>query len=586
MVWGRRTNRFATTLGALALAAAPALGQVAIEHQKLLASDGSSGDEYGVSVGISGDTMVVGAKNENSSTGAAYVYERQSDGTWAETQKLTAGNAGSGDEFGVWVDVDGDWLAVGARREDSGSSDTGSVYMFERQGGSFVQTQQLQASNRGNGDQFGISLDLAPGRLIVGAVREDSKGNNAGAVYIFEESSGNWSEVAMITASDGGDAEQFGFAVDIDGDIAVVGTVFPDNLTGAAYVIERDGSGNWSEVKKLLASDGAHDDEFGGAVAVSGEIILVSARLEEAVSSNAGSVYAFERNGGSWDETDKFQGSNTGNGDQFGYSVALDGERAIIGAHRADPSGQNNGGIAYVVERRPSGDWVEVARIEPSDPASSDFFGFSSDIEGFRVAIGAVWDDENGTDSGGAYVAESEFLRSAAGISASAGGSVDYYIGLGQDEAGSNYWVLGSVTGIDPGVVLHGVHVPLNWDLYLLMTITKANKNPFTASRGVLDGDGKATMTLTTPPGLDPILVGLQMHHSALTFDNSSGVKFPLREQPDAHHHRELSAPRPVGGLCEHTTTPGRKARGRFLVAIGNPPRGRSIRRRSRPPSG
>ena len=530
----RSLNRWLGTSTAFAFTffASTATAQIGIEHQKLVAGDGAAGDEFGISLALDGDTMVVAADQENSAAGAVYVFTRQSDGTWTELQKLSASDAAAGAEFGYSVGVSGDWIAVGSRLEDVSKTNAGAVYLFERQGGAFSEVQKIRPNDFARHDHFGSALEIQGTRLVVGAPRNDDDGMDSGSAYVFEESGGSWSQVAKVTASNAEAGDLFPHTISLDGDHVLFSTIYDDNFAGAAYIFDRQGDGSWTETELLTANDKKAGAEFGSALALSGDRLLVAARLDQAGGTNAGSVYAFGWDGASWNQSDKFRGSDTAAHDQFGFSLDLDGNRAVAGAIRAKTSGFTNAGKTYVFERQGGGTWVQVARMFVCDPAVNDFQGWASAIDGHRIAVSAVSDDELGANAGAAYVAESEFLRSTDGISIITGGSVDFFVNLGVEAAAENYWVLGSYTGFFPGIVLHGVPVPLNWDLYLRMTLFGANNPPFSNSRGVLDGHGSATFTITVPGGLDPILVGLELHHAPLTYDSSSGIHFTSSGRP------------------------------------------------------
>jgi hypothetical protein len=190
-----------------------------------------------------------------------------------------------------------------------------------------------------------ISGDTA----IVGAQNEDEKGTNSGSAYIFERVGGSWSEKIKLTASDGVDFDSFGFSVSISGDAAIVGAYREDEKgldSGSAYIFERIG-GSWSEVMKLTASDGGDGDYFGYSVSISGDRAIVGAYFDDEKGSDAGSAYIFERVGGSWSELTKLTASNADLYDWFGGSVSISGDTSIVGAEYG--AGQvSNSGSAYV----------------------------------------------------------------------------------------------------------------------------------------------------------------------------------------------------------------------------------------------
>ena len=242
------------------------------EDQKLLASDKELDDEFGHSVSLSGTTLAVGASLEDGgglyNSGAVYVFEH--DGTsWVERQKLLASDKASDDEFGHSVSLSGTTLAVGARNEDSGELvENGAVYVFEHDGTSWVESQKLLASDEASSDYFGCSVSLSGTRLAVGAYGEDSGGLiDNGAAYVFEHDGTSWVEDQKLLASDRESIDYFGWSVSLSGTTLAVGAPQKGSSGqtehGAVYVFE----GNAAPV----ASDQAvtTDEEVGVTVTLS-----------------------------------------------------------------------------------------------------------------------------------------------------------------------------------------------------------------------------------------------------------------------------------------------------------------------------
>ncbi len=304
----------------------------------LTAVDGVVGDAFGFAVALSGDRALVGVpfdddKGENS--GSAYVYE-WGGSSWVEVAKLTASNGAEGDYFGRSVSISGNWAFVGAPFDDNNGQSSGSVYVYGWDGSSWVEVAKLTASDGAAGDQFGFAIALEGDRALIGAYGNDQ----TGAVYVYEWNGSSWVEQTKLTASDGAFLDSFGYSVAIAGDRALVGAYRADN-SGAAYVYEWDGS-SWMEVAKLTASDRSQNDDFGAAVSLSGDRALIGAR-----DDGPGSVYVYEWDGSSWGEMARLTASDGAAGDQFGFAVALDGNWALIGALNDDDKGSNSGS-AYV----------------------------------------------------------------------------------------------------------------------------------------------------------------------------------------------------------------------------------------------
>jgi len=324
--------------------------------------------------GVNGDQ----ANNSAQNSGAVYVFTR-TGGVWTQQAYLKASNAGAGDQFGVAVALSGDTLAVGALGEAGGSTGinhsdnnnapgSGAAYVFTRTGGVWTQQAYVKASNASG--QFGSSVALAGDTLAVGAPFEDSNAtgvdgdqnnNNAtssGAVYVFTRTAGIWSQQAYVKASNTGAGDRFGGNVDLNGDTLAVGARFEasaasgvgadqtDNSApnaGAVYVFTRT-AGVWTQQAYLKSSHAEANQNFSGSIALGEDVLAVGARLEDSdatgingnqVSHNApdsGAVYVFERIGGVWDQKDYLKASNTNAGDEFGVAVALSGRTLAAAA--------------------------------------------------------------------------------------------------------------------------------------------------------------------------------------------------------------------------------------------------------------
>ena len=382
-----------------------------LPEQKLLASDGAVYDNFSRSVSISGERLVVGAP-ENDYNGSAYVFERDAKGIWSETAQLTASDGSADDHFGYGVSISGETVVVGAYGDDDNGSFSGSAYVFERDAkGTWSETAKLTASDGSSQDYFGTHVSNSGDTVVVGAFyADDDNGSSSGSAYVFDRDEfGTWSETAKLTASDGAAGERFGYSVSISGDTMVIGAYVDDDNgsgSGSAYVFERDGAGTWSETAKLTASDGAVGDRFGRSVSISGETVVVGADYDDDNGSDSGSAYVFERDAkGAWPETAQLTASDAAVGDRFGRSVSISGETVVVGADYDDDNGSDSGS-AYVFERDAKGAWPETAKLTASDGAEYDYFGVNVSISGETVVAGAYYDDDDGTSSGSAYVFE------------------------------------------------------------------------------------------------------------------------------------------------------------------------------------
>ncbi|MGB1242390.1 MAG: FG-GAP repeat protein, partial [Chitinophagales bacterium] len=267
------------------------------------------------------------------------------------------------------------------------------------------------------GDLFGYSVSISGDYAIVGAYYEDTGASDAGAAYIFHKDQGgtnNWGEVKKIQASDIQSGDWFGFSVSISGDYAIVGAYHKGNNTGATYIFHKDqgGTDNWGQVKKIQASDIQGGDNFGRSVSISGDYAIVGAPLEDTGGLDAGAAYIFHKDqGGSnnWGEVKKIQASDKETGDWFGESVSISGDYAIVGAS-SEGIGASHAGAAYVFHKDEGGtdNWGEVQKIQASDPEEDDNFGVSVSISNGSVIIGAWMEDTGGIDAGAAYIFQTD----------------------------------------------------------------------------------------------------------------------------------------------------------------------------------
>jgi hypothetical protein len=385
----------------------PAWALTAEEEAKLLASDGEPEDDFGDSVATSGDTAIIGAPGDDdlaAGSGAAYVFIRTAGG-WTEQAELLASDGGFGDTFGDGVALDGDTALIGAPLDDDNGQDTGAAYVFTRTGGVWSEQAKLLASDGVADEWFGREVALDGDTALIGAHFDDDNGTWSGSAYVFTRTAGVWTEQAKLLPADGGAFDFFGADVALDGNTALIGANSDDDsgsAAGAAYVFTRT-AGVWTEQAKLLASDGAAGDSFGRELALDGDTGVIGAWEDDNDNGeSSGSAYVFTRTEGIWTEQAKLLAADGAAYDWFGSGIALDGNTALIGAGFDDDNGQNSGS-AYVFTRT-GGVWTERAKLLASDGAAVDWFGVSVALDGDTSVIGANRDDDDGLDSGSAYV--------------------------------------------------------------------------------------------------------------------------------------------------------------------------------------
>jgi hypothetical protein len=383
---------------------------------KLIPDDGAASDFFGFSVSVSGNAILIGAFEDDdngSSAGSAYIFERDSNDIWTQVSKLLPDDVAAGDEFGRSVSVSGNSVLVGARLDDDNGADSGSAYVLKKdEFGNWSQSDKLLPNDGVVGNYFGNSVSVSGSSAVVGAQRDDDNGSDSGSAYIFEkDDSGNWSQVAKLLPQDGATLDRFGMSVSISGQASLIGAFEGgDNgfITGSAYVFEKDITGSWIQTAKLLPNDGALFDQFGVSVSISGNTALVGANSDDDNGSQSGSAYVFEKDEtGIWSQVAKLLPDDGEANDSFGISVSLSENKAIVGANRNDDNGANSGS-AYIFEKDGSGSWVQAGIILPNDGEPEDSFRTSVSISENTALIGADRDDDNGTDSGSAYVFEKD----------------------------------------------------------------------------------------------------------------------------------------------------------------------------------
>jgi hypothetical protein len=264
---------------------------------KILASDGEAYDNFGWDVVLQEQTLVVGARWDNdngTSSGSVYVY--QFDGVeWIET-KLLASDGATFDEFGSSVAIWEDLLVVGAPGDSDYGSASGSAYLFRFTGTNWIEVAKFHASDAASSDEFGSSVSISEGVIVVGSYDDNNEnGIDAGSAYVFRNQGLAWIEEAKLIASEGSEDDYFGNTVSVDHDTIVVGTRYDDQNgynAGCAYVYRYDGE-HWSETK-LVASDGDEYDQFGFSTALKNNTLVVGSYWDDESGSASGSAYVLD----------------------------------------------------------------------------------------------------------------------------------------------------------------------------------------------------------------------------------------------------------------------------------------------------
>ncbi len=346
-----------------------------------------------------------------------------------EFNKVTATNGSTDDYLGYSTSIWQTRAVVGAYRDKDHGYDSGSAYIYERDGLNWVQIDKLTASDANSTDRFGISVDNDEDLVVVGAPLDDDKGTDSGSAYIFKYGSYKfedtynyyWKEYTKLTASDATSKDRFGYAVAIstplttkDADIpyreegfVVVGAPYADGRftnTCAIYVINLNDYyyQNLKQIK-LVPDDTRTGDKFGWSVAIDGRRIVAASSHDDDNGSDSGSIYVFDFDGSTWKQTAKLKPADGMKGDRFGISVAVHGNRIIAGANLKDA---DDAGAAYIFELK-SGQWQQTAKLTAFDAAARDRFGSSVSIWGNKTVVGVPYADHSqGINAGAAYVYE------------------------------------------------------------------------------------------------------------------------------------------------------------------------------------
>jgi hypothetical protein len=335
---------------------------------------------------------IIGSYGENTNTGAAYIFDK-SGGSWSTTPiRLVAGDAAVGDYFGQSVAISGtgnDAVAIiGAYEDDDNGSESGSAYIFDKSiGGLWTQIAKLKPSDGAADDNFGYSVAISgTGNDAVAIIGAWGDNANTGSAYIFDKSGGAWTQISRLVAGDPATDDYFGYSVAISGTgndaVAIIGA-YGDSAFGSAYIFDKSG-GLWTQIgDKLVAEDAAADDYFGRSVAISGTgndaVAIIGAN-----GNDSGSAYIFDKSGGSWTQISKLVASDGAANDGFGRSVAISGTGndavAIIGANGDDDNGSMSGS-AYIFNKS-GGLWTQIDKLVASDGAAYDYFGWDVTISG------------------------------------------------------------------------------------------------------------------------------------------------------------------------------------------------------------
>lgn len=363
----------------------PAAGQC--ERQKLIASDGVLDDFFGAAVDVAGDLAVIGAwgRDEGAAfTGAAYVYLRIGD-QWQGETKLVASDAEKDDVFGSSVRIDGELIVVGATLEGG----DGAVYLYRFDGTQWIEEAKLKGPS--GSSFFGASVAVFQDRVAVGSPGTDQRD---GRVHVFSYDGVQWSLEASIASPRGpGNGGDFGSRVALSGPVLVVGERLDQArgmFAGTAWAWRYDGT-SWGLDSELIAADNGARHFFGDSVAVDSNTAVVGAWGHSGAGTASGAAYVFQFDAGAWTETARLTASDADERDEFGRDVSIDGDIVVVSARRDEAAGADSGS-GYLF-RRAGRDWVEAAKLVPADGAASQGFASAVAVDGPVLVLGASGDN-------------------------------------------------------------------------------------------------------------------------------------------------------------------------------------------------
>jgi hypothetical protein len=385
-----------------------------IEQAGLVPSDPSAYDYFGGSISIYGDTIVVGSPFKDASgtnSGKAYVFVR-SGTTWVQQTLLLPSDLLGGDQFGRSVAIYNDTIVVGSPRRDASGTDSGKAYIYVRSGTIWVQQAGLLPNDIAPGDNFGSSVSIYEDTIVVGSPFKDASGTNSGKAYVFVRSGTTWSQQGTgLVPSDPSANDEFGNSVAIYDNTVVIAARSKDASgtdSGKAYVYVRSGT-TWSQQAVLLPNDPSANDFFGYSVSIYDNTIIIGANAQDASGIDSGKAYVFVRSGTSWSQQAVLLPNDPSAYDYFGSSVAIYDNTIVVGSPFKDIYSADSG-KAYVFVRSGT-TWVQQASLLSSDISGGDNFGWSVSIYRDTISIGALNRDTSGIDSGKAYVFIQEQLN-------------------------------------------------------------------------------------------------------------------------------------------------------------------------------
>jgi hypothetical protein len=383
-------SRFWLLVAVCGMSASPATAQTPCAQAELTVNGASTTAEVGFCVAVDGEWAVVGATRDDrhgNEAGAAFVFRRVG-GQWTFAHELLRSDASTEDYYGWSAAIHGNTIVVGAVGDAGNGANSGSAYVFAFDGLSWSQSQKLVPPTHTTDGMYGNSVALDGERIVVGAPWLPYPPDETGLVHVYTNNGTQWVREQTIAANDPTIDAQFGYSVAIDGERLAIGARWDTDLgiaSGSAYVFRRSGT-TWTQERKVLASDGSASDEFGAAVALRGDTLIVGAPRPW---HGTGAAYEFRRNGSQWTQVQRFSENAGSTNETFGHSLVLSDEWMLIGA----PQSFVGPGVAYAYRRVGSGFDAPTPLTPTSALGGAGWFGKSLALAGDQILIGAFGAD-------------------------------------------------------------------------------------------------------------------------------------------------------------------------------------------------
>jgi hypothetical protein len=359
------------------------------EYYPVADAEGLAGDNFGISVSISGNYAIIGASSDDGiagvNQGSASIY--QFDGShWVFMQKLTDADGAPNDFFGTSVSVSGNYCIVGAYADDGDAGvDQGSASIYQFNGNNWVLMEKITDADAGAGDSYGRAVSVSGNKIIVGAYSDDDvAGVNQGSASIYQFDGTNWIFIQKLTDNNGASGDAFGISVCMADTYVIIGAHLDSgpvgSYQGSASIYQYDGS-NWTLMQKLLDTNGGVSDFFGFSVSISAnEAIVGSPNDDGSAGVDQGSVSIYKFDGNSWIRIKKQTDINGAENDHFGYSVSIGGDYIMVGANGDTVNGNFSQGSSSVYKRLGSV-WQRYQYVTDPYGAAADALGYSTSID-------------------------------------------------------------------------------------------------------------------------------------------------------------------------------------------------------------